>query len=403
MSKRAFRRNDIGRQRPSASVRVWGGVLATALVGAAASGYLTYAYYRLRDNAGWQSLCDVSAGFSCGAVATSDYSAVAGVPIAWFGVIFYAGLCWFAWRALRRADYALPRSPALALTLAGAWGSVLSIVLALVSALFIRSFCPLCLVLYACNAALLGLGVVDLRNEQESLRELLRAERRTWSRHLDTAVCMVLAAVAPLVGLPLLQSMKPPLRGLCEYLSDRGGAKTRLVVYTDYQCPFCKKADLTLERASGLPSVELSVRNYPLDRECNTSLTRTIHPGACLQASAVLCAQSLGRAEEFRRGVFDSGAKDREALTALAASLGIDPATFRACLASPDTASRLADDIESAREDGVHATPALFVDGRQYKGSLDPLAHECLAGPAGRVAEPREALAPQQVNKEKVP
>ncbi|MBI5547139.1 MAG: DsbA family protein, partial [Deltaproteobacteria bacterium] len=379
-----------------------GSALATALVATGASGYLTYAYFKVRDDAGWQSLCDVSAQFSCGAVAASDYSAAAGVPIAWVGVVFYAALSWFAWRSLRRTDHTLPRSPALALALAGAWGSALSVALALLSALVIRSFCPLCVVLYACNALLLGLGVADLRHEHENLRELLRAERRTWNRHLDTAALMVLAALAPLVALPLLQSMQPPLRGLCEYLSDRGGAKTLLVVYTDYQCPFCKKADLTLERASAMPGVELAVRNYPLDRECNTKLTRTIHPGACLQASAVLCAESLGRAKEFRRGVFDGGAKDRETLTALAASLGIDPAAFRACLASPDTASRLANDIESAREDGVHATPALFVDGRQYKGSLDPAAHECLAAEPGP-AQLREALAPRAVNKEKVP
>ncbi len=360
---------------------MWLSVGAISALAAAISLYLTYAHYKLRADAGWQSLCDVSAQFSCGAVAASEYSSLAGIPIAWFGTVFYAALGWLALRARRGDELVLPRSPALALAAAGTLATALSLILALVSALVVNSFCPMCVVLYGCNATLLVLGVVALRREPQRLQDLLRAERRALRRNGPAAAMMAFLALVALVALPFVLSMRPPLRGLCEYLAGRGGEKADLVIYTDYQCPFCKRADLTLESFRTRPGVTVSVRNYPLDRECNPALKRTIHPGACLQASAVLCAEPQGRERTFGRRVFETSAKDFESLLRVAKDLGMDARAFEACLGAPETAKRLAADIEAAEKAGVNATPTLFVDGRRYQGSLDPAALDCPSQP----------------------
>ena len=56
------------------------------------------------------------------------------------------------------------------------------------------------------------------------------------------------------------------------------------------------------------------------------------HPGACLQARAAICASAQGREPDFTDRLYDSGVADREALVALAASLGLDRAAFALCL-----------------------------------------------------------------------
>lgn len=356
---------------------LWTATAAVSALGALTSAYLTWGHYAAKDAGGWDSLCEVGSRFSCDVVATSEYSAVAGLPLAWLAAIFYAALGWLSLRVLRGTPTPIPRSPALALLGAGLLASLLSLALAGVSALLIGAFCPLCVLLYALNAALLALGVLARRGGASGgLVKAGLAEARNLRRHAMTTAALALLAAVLLAAPSLARSFRPPIQDLCGFLGE-DPAKARLVVYSDFQCPFCGKADALLDEVRGAPGVTLVKRHFPLDRACNPRLARTLHPGACLQSSAAICAQSKG--VDLGPRLFAKGPKDAAGLVALAAREGLDPAAFEACLGAPETERALTADIDAARSEGVEGTPALFVNGRRYRGPLEPGALRCLA------------------------
>jgi protein-disulfide isomerase len=139
-------------------------------------------------------------------------------------------------------------------------------------------------------------------------------------------------------------------------------APVTIVEFTDYQCPYCHRAqavvDELLARYAGkLRFVHL---DFPLDG----------HPGAVPAARGARCAGEQGRFWEYHRGLMTSpGLLDDMDLKARAAKLGLQAAAFASCLSSPrhDTAIRTA--FEQGESLGVTGTPAYFVNGRMLSGA----------------------------------
>ncbi len=63
---------------------------AFALIGLAASTASTWVHYRILNDPLYASFCDVSATFSCTEAYTSRFGAFGGVPVALFGLLFFA-------------------------------------------------------------------------------------------------------------------------------------------------------------------------------------------------------------------------------------------------------------------------------------------------------------------------
>ena len=165
------------------------------------------------------------------------------------------------------------------------------------------------------------------------------------------------------------------LKGAAKGMHDTG---FELVVYSDFQCPHCKALDASLRQLRRRPLIRIVQEPYPLDQTCNPHARITKHPGACLQALASLCADEQGRGQTLNDRLFDEGAKERAALIASAASLGIDRGRFEDCLQSPAVAARLRDVIDGAAARQVRATPTLFVNGRRHDGAVRPSDLSCL-------------------------
>jgi protein-disulfide isomerase len=139
-------------------------------------------------------------------------------------------------------------------------------------------------------------------------------------------------------------------------------APVTIVEFSDFQCPYCVRARpvVTRVRQEYGDKVRWVFRHFPLD----------FHAQAEKSGEAAACAGEQGKFWEMHDLLWENTSKLQVAdLKAHAATLGLDGATFGACLDSGRYASRIEADTEAGRGYGVSGTPAFFVNGRPLVGA----------------------------------
>lgn len=141
------------------------------------------------------------------------------------------------------------------------------------------------------------------------------------------------------------------------------GAPVQIVMYSDFQCPFCAKVGSTLKKVRDTygDSVRLVFRDFPLG---------SIHPRAAAAAIAARCAHEQGRFWEYHDRLFASANRleDRD-FAQHATDLGLDVGHFTACTQDSRAAGIVTGNLTSGERLGVSATPAFFVNGRFLPGA----------------------------------
>jgi protein-disulfide isomerase len=144
------------------------------------------------------------------------------------------------------------------------------------------------------------------------------------------------------------------------------GAPVELVVYACVRCPFCKVLVPALHTAvtegALKGKVRLWFRPYPLKN----------HEGSTEGALGVLAAARMGGFWPYLLKVyagFDEFSPER--LGPWAEAAGMERAGFEAALADGETRAALVESKKEGLRNRVTATPALFVNGRQYVYELD--------------------------------
>ena len=149
------------------------------------------------------------------------------------------------------------------------------------------------------------------------------------------------------------------------------GAPVVIVMYSDFQCPYCKgEAEMLREN---LPKeypgkVRLYFKDMPL---------QSIHPWARKGALAGRCAVAqsetafwkyhdwiYSKQEDVDLENFESKMGD------FAKEGGIDKAKFDACREAPETAKALDAGIAEARALKINSTPTMFVNGRRIATTI---------------------------------
>jgi protein-disulfide isomerase len=96
-----------------------------------------------------------------------------------------------------------------------------------------------------------------------------------------------------------------------------------------------------------------------------------------LAAQAAECANDQGQFWEFHDVLFanqpheQKGAFSPENLKRFAEALDLDTAAFDTCLDSGKHASKVVDDTDAARQQGVNAVPTILVDGQAVSWHLE--------------------------------
>jgi protein-disulfide isomerase len=144
------------------------------------------------------------------------------------------------------------------------------------------------------------------------------------------------------------------------------GAPMRLLIYGDYECPYTRKALISVAQVRDQlgGAFVFAVRNFPLT---------DIHPHALHAALAAEAAGLQGKFWEMHELLFrhQSALADVD-LVAHAASIDLDAVRFRADFANQTGLPRIEIDVESGVQSGVQGTPSIFINGRPYLEAYDP-------------------------------
>ncbi|HTO08956.1 MAG TPA: thioredoxin domain-containing protein [Myxococcota bacterium] len=159
--------------------------------------------------------------------------------------------------------------------------------------------------------------------------------------------------------------MQPPRINVDATGPSRGPADAAVTVieFSDYQCPFCKRAEPTvLELLKKYPTqVRLVYRHMPLDG---------LHPRARAAAIAAVCAEQQGKFWEYHDLLFANQQALGDAdLEKYATDLGLDAGKFKTCRQDPASETRVNVDAVAARQAGLTGTPAFFVNGILISGA----------------------------------
>jgi protein-disulfide isomerase len=140
-------------------------------------------------------------------------------------------------------------------------------------------------------------------------------------------------------------------------------APVTIIEFSDYQCPFCKRAEPTMQQvAARYPDkVRIVYRHFPLD---------SIHPLARPAAEAAACAEEQGKFWEFHELVWEATPDLGPArLTEMAKTLALDTEAFGTCVDERHFKDRVEQDLTEGQAAGVNGTPAFFVNGIPLSGA----------------------------------
>lgn len=158
--------------------------------------------------------------------------------------------------------------------------------------------------------------------------------------------------------------LSPPLEDIDHVRGERG-APLELVMFGDFQCPYCLGAQSILRRVRERLDDRLvfGFRHLPIPER---------HPLAPLAAEASEAAAAQGSFWEFHDALYANQPRlSRETILELAGEHGLDVARMEAEIDSGAHRERIARDVASAEASGATGTPTFFVNGKRFFGAYD--------------------------------
>jgi len=170
--------------------------------------------------------------------------------------------------------------------------------------------------------------------------------------------------------------LSPPLEETDHVLGERG-AELELVMFGDFQCPYCLGAQSILRRVRERLGDRLlfGFRHLPIPER---------HPLAPLAAEASEAAAAQGKFWEYHDALYAAQPRlSRETMLEVGRDLGLDTERMEAEIDSGAHRDRVARDRASAEASGATGTPTFYVNGVRFFGAYD----------AGSLVEALEAPA----------
>jgi len=141
---------------------------------------------------------------------------------------------------------------------------------------------------------------------------------------------------------------------------DSDGARHVVIEFFDFECPHCKVASKPVKALVTKYDSVLYAKVFPLT---------TIHKHAQTSALAAVAAFRQGKFWEAYEALFDhqeelhAAPAESDIVRRIMAKVGLDMEQYDRDLHAPETAARVARDVDEAEQAQVDGTPTFFVDG----------------------------------------
>lgn len=383
--------------------------LFAALLGMVDTAVLTANHYKIaNEGLMGRSFCNLSSTIDCDTALMSAHAYLWKIPNSELGFLFYFLIALFCAWALVAAS---KRHSLLSFLLHTCFAGILySLYMAYILFFKLKVICLMCTASYILTLALFIFLLAATKTKPwKFLGFVLTYIKRTFNPPTDKAQKTALAqylmitiiifgigtysfyrlnkqahAKAPKFNRQVLlnhfYSQKPFALNLTEGPSHGPqNALITIVNFTDFQCPFCRIAAFSLRPYLGEFRNEVRIfnLNYPLDQTCNPSVQNGKHPAACLAAKAALCAyEKKGEASfwKFHDLAFEKQRRLSYTMITeeLAPKIGMTKQAMAKCMTSNKIETRLAREIKLGKSVGVNGTPAIFINGRQFRGWNEP-------------------------------
>jgi protein-disulfide isomerase len=139
-------------------------------------------------------------------------------------------------------------------------------------------------------------------------------------------------------------------------------APITVVLFSDFQCPYCSKVEPNIERLEKEFPGKIRVvwKDFPLD----------FHQNARPAAVAARVAGEEGKFWKMHKKLFENQtALDRASLEKYSQELGVDTAKLKAALDGNKYTTEINADMAAGQKLGVSGTPASFINGRKIGGA----------------------------------
>ena len=284
---------------------------------------------------------------SCEEVLQSRFGNLLGIPLPVIGVLVFAAILWLSVsRSVRHGRLLWP----LAVT-AGCGGCML---IAL-QIFIIQRLCTFCFIADFSALGAAWVAVVQRRG---------KAEPATWDNRFPflwlaagTATCGLAVVVWAGGKTSSLEELAPvPPEISSHWLPD----KINVVEVADFQCDHCRRMHAVLTRFLYEEG----------ERVHFVRLTAPMpgHKEARHASRAFLCAERQGKADSMAETLFSSPTLLPKACEQMAAALGLNMASFRACVADPALDRQLDAEIDWVRNVSPRGLPVIWVQDRMLFG-----------------------------------
>jgi uncharacterized membrane protein/predicted DsbA family dithiol-disulfide isomerase len=362
-------------------------VVLISVAGLLDSIYLANSHYRIYTDIGYESFCAISRAINCDTVSQSPYAIFIGLPVPVWGVLGYIFALFLLIPAGMKSAH---RKRIWALMVAvSIFYSAYSVFLAVISHVYIHSYCIMCIFNYGINFMLLYYSwLIRRRFDPDpylvSLREdfvFLRQNRRL------TASMLVPFAVGTIIlwtNFPVYWKLQPPFSSeeLSTGFTQEGypwiGAENADLVITefaDYLCFQCSKTYYYLRKLMNRYPGRIKIihRHFPMDSRFNPIVKIPLHEGAGRLALLAIYAETEGKFWPLSDYLFANARRtDRIDLRAVAEIFRLDYEKLSRSFGKTTIRLKLHHDIMDGLKMGVTGTPAFLIDGKLYSAQIPP-------------------------------
>lgn len=364
-----------------------------AVIGFALSVKLAMIYYTANyDKYALASFCSINDFIDCDGAAKSTVSQFLGIPLAYWGMLFYLLTLFLTFvDKLKNIKFLkfleVFKNPMAYITVIGTFAFLVSMSLAGISIWKIKKLCILCVVTYFIDFLIALIPPLNMKDYFQSFKTTFFDFIDGIKIYPKTFVVLLLLSVSFLAYSEMTDCFIPHMKRAKEIkkfmqmrenpyrikgnLLGSENADVIVELYSDFGCPICYIHNIMLHKVvQQYKNVKVIHYNMPFDKECNYDISVTMHPGGCYMAKAAIAAGKQGDYWGMSSLLYETHPMNEEELVPLIEKLGLDKDKLLRDMDSNETDKKIQEDLNKSYELGLDATPTMFVNGEKKLGIM---------------------------------